>query len=184
MAQKGFYYDMTACIGCKACQVACKDKNDLPVGITYRQVYTFEGGRYPQPFMYNLSIACNHCENPRCVENCPTGARTKRSEDGLVVIDQDGCIGCQYCVWSCPYGANTFSKEKGIVLKCNGCVDLTSTGLNPACVDACVMRALEFGDIEELRKKHPGAVQNIERMPDASLTHPSILINPKPEARK
>ncbi len=184
MAQKGFYYDMTACIGCKACQVACKDKNDLPVGITYRQVYTFEGGSYPRPWMYNLSIACNHCENPRCVENCPTGARIKRADDGLVTIDQEACIGCQYCVWSCPYGANTYNEEKGIVQKCDGCVNLTSAGGNPACVDACVMRALEFGDIEELRKKHPGAVDNIVRLPDASLTHPSLLINPKAEARK
>lgn len=180
MAQKGFYYDMTACIACKACQVACKDKNDLPVGVVYRTVYTFEGGRYPRPWSHNLSVSCNHCENAPCVTNCPTGARTKRAEDGLVVVDQDACIGCQYCVWSCPYGASHFIEEKGVVGKCNGCVELAS----PACVDACVMRALEFGEIEALRAKHPGAVQDVNGLPSSSLTSPSILISPKPEARK
>jgi anaerobic dimethyl sulfoxide reductase subunit B (iron-sulfur subunit) len=184
VAQKGFYYDMTACIACKACQVACKDKNDLPVGIIYREVHTFEGGAYPHPWSYNLSISCNHCKNAPCVKNCPTGARTKRAEDGLVVVDSEACIGCQYCVWSCPYGASHFIEEKGIVGKCNGCADLLAQGQNPACVDACVMRALEFGDLEELRKKHPGAVLSVNGMPSASLTTPSFLISPKPEARK
>jgi len=184
VAQKGFYYDMTACIACKACQVACKDKNDLPVEIVYRSVRTFEGGTYPQSWSYNLSISCNHCEQPRCVENCPTGARTKRTEDGLVVVDQEACIGCQYCVWSCPYGASHYIEDKGVVGKCNGCVNLVTQGMNPACVDACVMRALEFGDIAELRKKHPDAVQDMNGLPSSSLTGPSMLISCKPKAKK
>ncbi len=184
MAQKGFYYDMTACIACKGCQVACNDKNDLPVGTLFRNVHTFEGGKYPRPWLFNLSVSCNHCERPRCVENCPTGARTKRTEDGLVVVDPEACIGCQYCVWSCPYGAPKFNEEKGVVTQCNGCVDLTSQGLNPACVDACVMRALEFGDLDELRAKHPEAVMDVAGLPDSSLTGPSILITAKPEARR
>lgn len=184
MAQKGFYYDMTACIACKACQVACKDKNDLPVGIIYRKVHTFEGGSYPNPWAYNLSVSCNHCKDAPCVKNCPTGARTKRADDGLVVVDEDACIGCQYCVWSCPYGANTFVEEKGVVAKCNGCADLTAVGGMPACVDACVMRALEFGDIEELRAKHPEAVMDVKGLPSSALTGPSILVSPKAAARK
>ncbi|HYF81104.1 MAG TPA: DMSO/selenate family reductase complex B subunit [Symbiobacteriaceae bacterium] len=184
MAQKGFYYDMTACIACKGCQVACKDKNDLPVGINYRKVHTFEGGSYPNPWLYNLSISCNHCEDAPCVKNCPTGARTKRTEDGLVIVNEEACIGCQYCVWSCPYGANSFVEEKGVVAKCNGCVDLTAAGGMPACVDACIMRALEFGDFEELKKKHPDAVMDVKGLPSSSLTGPSIIISPKPAARK
>ncbi|MDF2630176.1 MAG: dmsB2 [Symbiobacteriaceae bacterium] len=184
MAQKGFYYDMTACIACKACQVACKDKNDLPVGIIYRQVRTFEGGKYPRPFAYNISVSCNHCVDAPCVKNCPTGARTKRSEDGLVVVDESACIGCQYCVWSCPYGASHFVEEKGIVAKCNGCVDLTSAGGQPACADACVMRALEFGDLDELRAKHPGAVSDVVGLPSSALTKPSLVISPKAVAKK
>lgn len=183
MAQKGFYFDMTACVGCKTCQIACKDKNDNPIGVNFRQVHTFEGGKFPKPWIYFLSVACNHCEEPRCVQNCPTGATTKRAEDGLVVIDQDACIGCQYCVWSCPYGARHFIEEKGVVGKCDGCVQLTAAGGSPACVDACIMRALEFGEIEELKAKHPG-VQVVSGLPSASLTGPALIVNPKPEARK
>ncbi|MGE5591606.1 MAG: DMSO/selenate family reductase complex B subunit [Bacillota bacterium] len=183
MAQKGFYYDMTACIGCKTCQVACKDKNNLEVGELFRKVYTFEGGKFPRPWIYHLSISCNHCAEPRCVENCPTGALTKRAEDGLVVQNPDKCIGCRYCIWSCPYGAPAYLEKEGRVGKCNGCADLVDQGLNPACVDACYMRALEFGDIEELQKKHGGTV-SVAGLPDPGLTGPSLVVTPNPEAVK
>jgi anaerobic dimethyl sulfoxide reductase subunit B (iron-sulfur subunit) len=181
MPQKGFYYDMTACIGCKACQIACKDKNNLEVGPLYRKVHTVEGGKYPRPWIYHLSVGCNHCAHPRCVENCPTGAITKRSEDGLVIQDHEKCIGCRYCTWSCPYGAPQYLEEDGRVGKCSGCADLVDKGQNPACVDACPMRALEFGDIDELRQKH-GGTADVTGMPDSGITGPSIVIKPNPEA--
>ncbi|HLN60122.1 MAG TPA: DMSO/selenate family reductase complex B subunit [Symbiobacteriaceae bacterium] len=181
--QKGFFFDMTVCVGCKTCQIACKDKNNAPIGVNFRRVHTFEGGKFPRPWIYFLSIACNHCENPRCVENCPTGACHKRAEDGLVAIDPAVCIGCRYCTWSCPYSGPQYLEEEGRTGKCDGCFDLTSQGKNPACVDACLMRALEFGDIEELKKKHPDAVE-LSVMPDYSLTNPNVLIKAKPEARK
>lgn len=181
--QKGFYFDMTVCVGCKTCQVSCKDKNNSPIGTLYRTVHTIEGGKFPRPWIYFLSVACNHCDNPRCVQNCPTGACQKRAEDGLVWIDANVCIGCKYCTWSCPYGAPQYIEEEHHSGKCNGCYDLTATGGNPICVDACLMRALEFGPIDELKKKHPDAVA-VATMPDSSLTHPNILIKAKPEARK
>lgn len=183
MAQKGFYFDMTACIGCKTCQIACKDKNDLPVGPLFRRVHTFEGGKFPEPWVYFLSLSCNHCAEPRCVENCPTGALTKRAEDGLVVQDPDKCIGCRYCVWSCPYEAPQYLEELGRVGKCNGCADLVEQGLNPACVDACIMRAIEFGDMEELRQKH-GNTPDVKGLPSSSLTGPSLTIKPKAHAKR
>ena len=183
MAQKGFYYDMTTCIGCKACHIACKDKNDLPIGVLFRKVYTIEGGKFPHPWFYHLSIGCNHCADPRCVQNCPAGAITKRAEDGLVIQDPSKCIGCKLCTWSCPYGAPQYIEEQGRSGKCNGCYDLVDQGQNPACVDACVMRALDFGDIDELRAKY-GATADVVGMPDSGLTGPSIVITPSPEARR
>ena len=68
----GFYFDMTACIGCKTCQIACKDKNDLPLGTLYRNIESYETGEFPKPGAYHLSVSCNHCEKPACVEMCPT----------------------------------------------------------------------------------------------------------------
>ncbi|MGE4272368.1 MAG: DMSO/selenate family reductase complex B subunit [Desulfitobacterium sp.] len=178
MAQKGFYYDQTACIGCKVCQVACKDKNDLKVGPRYRRVYDMETGKYPNPRRAHFSISCNHCDNPKCVENCPTGALSKGSEDGLVLHDREKCIGCRLCIWSCPYEAPQYKEDEGKVGKCDGCSDLLAKGENPACVDACVMRCLEFGDIEELRQKY-GKNADAKGLPSSSTTNPNLVINAK-----
>ncbi|MGC7870159.1 DMSO/selenate family reductase complex B subunit [Desulfosporosinus sp. SYSU MS00001] len=183
MAQLGFYYDMTICSGCKVCQIACKDKNDLDVGIFFRKVYNFEGGKYPNPWEYNLSIACNHCAQPKCTQNCPTGALYKREKDGIVMHDRDKCIGCKLCTWSCPYGEPQYIEKLGKVGKCTFCADLIDKGQNPACVDACQMRALQFGDIEELRKKY-GNNADIKPLPDSGITHPSLTIKANKEAMK
>lgn len=182
MAQKGFYINTTLCTGCKACQVACKDKNDLNVGTLFRRIYSFEGGKFPNPWVYNLSLSCNHCEKPKCVENCPTGAMFKREKDGIVLHLTEKCIGCRYCQWSCPYGAPQYIEELGKVSKCNMCADLVDKGEEPACVTSCVMRAIEFGNIEELRKKY-GNNANIKGLPDSSITNPSIVIKPTKEAQ-
>ncbi len=181
MSQKAFYYDMTICTSCKTCQIACKDKNDLEVGALFRKVYYFEGGKYPNPWAYPLSISCNHCEKPKCVTNCPTGALYKR-EDGIVAHNKALCIGCRMCVWSCPYEAPQYIAKEGKSGKCDFCVDLLDRGENPACVDACPMRALDFGDMEELKKKYPGTAR-VKGLPDASITNPSILIKANNEAK-
>ncbi|HWI52688.1 MAG TPA: DMSO/selenate family reductase complex B subunit [Symbiobacteriaceae bacterium] len=183
MAQMGFYYDMTACVACKTCQVACKDKKDLSVGPLLRKVKTFEGGQFPKPWVYHLSISCNHCAEPKCVQNCPTGALSKREKDGLVLHDQDVCIGCRYCTWSCPYQAPQYIEEAGRIAKCNGCADLVDQGKNPACVDACGMRCLEFGEIEALRKKY-GDLPNLVVLPDSGITNPSLVVKPAKQALK
>ncbi|AFQ45928.1 DMSO/selenate family reductase complex B subunit [Desulfosporosinus meridiei] len=182
MAQLGFYFDMTACSKCKTCQIACKDKNDLKLGALFRRVTSFEGGKFPSPWIYNLSIACNHCEKPKCVENCPSGALHKRA-DGIVMYDLDKCIGCRMCTWSCPYGAPQYIEELGKVRKCDLCADLIDKGQNPACVDACLMRVLKYGDIEELKKEY-GGTSDIKGLPDSSITHPSFIIKPKREAKR
>ena len=162
--QLAFYFDASACANCKACQIACQDKNDLPFYLRWRRVVSYGGGDWaphptdpnvmvPNIFAYSVSIACNHCENPLCADVCPASAISKRA-DGVVLIDTDKCIGCRYCEWACPYGAPQFNEELGVMTKCTFCEDLLAEGKNPACVDACVMRAIDFGELDELQAKY------------------------------
>ena len=180
MGKLGFYFDAEMCTGCKTCQVACKDKNRLDIGTIFRKVTDYEVGDYPTATFYHLSIACNHCENPACVAACPTGAMYI-ADDGTVLHDDDMCIGCQTCVNICPYGQPKYLEEKGITGKCDSCYAIRKAGGNPVCVDACPLRALEFGDLDELRAKHADEelVNALPVLPDPELTHPSLLIHPK-----
>ena len=191
--QLAFYFDASACTGCKACMAACKDRSDLPVGVNWRHVVEYGGGSWVPHNVYNtlmvpsnvysyaVSIACMHCKNPLCADVCPTGAISKR-DDGVVLINADSCIGCRYCEWACPYGAPQFYEELDVMTKCDFCIDLQAQGMNPACVDACVMRCLDFGDINELRLKY-GDVDAIEPLPSADITEPAIVITPHKHAQ-
>lgn len=179
MSKLGFYFDSSSCIGCRTCQVACKDRNRLEVGVNFRKVRTFETGVYPNPNRFHYSGACNHCEEAKCVKGCPTGA-LHTADDGTVQHDKNKCIGCKYCMWNCPYGVPQFIEERGIIGKCDSCKDLRDKGENPACVDSCIMRSLEFGDLDELAAKHGSdLVQDLPILPSSSITNPSILITPK-----
>lgn len=182
MAQLGFYFDQTRCLGCRACQVACKDRNNLPVNILFRHVTSYETGESRNYKLYNLAATCNHCASPACVANCPTEAMYI-CEDGTIQHDDSKCIGCETCVESCPYSVPQALEEEGIVRKCDSCKPFRDAGKNPVCVDACTMRAIEFGDIEELRKAH-GAdlVCDLPILPSSSETSPSILVKPRPAA--
>lgn len=177
MSQLGFYYNVDRCSGCKTCQIACKDVHDNPVGTLYRHVHEHEAGTFPHPRAYFVSIACNHCEKPLCVENCPSGAMFKRAEDGRVLNDPEKCLGCRMCVWSCPYGAPSYSEDSHRIEKCDLCDDLVKHGEQPACVASCLMRAIEFGDINELRARY-GSNANIVGLSDSQETKPSIVIKP------
>jgi anaerobic dimethyl sulfoxide reductase subunit B (iron-sulfur subunit) len=188
--QLAFYFNSNACSGCKACQMACKDKNNLPSGVLWRRVYHYGGGDWIQKdgfwvpndvFAYSVSIACNHCKEPVCLSVCPTRAIEKRN-DGVVLINTDLCIGCRYCEWACPYGAPQFDEDTGYMTKCNFCVDLIDQGQNPACVDACTMRCIEFGELADLRTKY-GELAAIEPLPSAQYTHPSIVLTPHKHAQ-
>lgn len=90
---QGFYFNQQACIGCRTCQVACKDKNDLEVGYLFRRVESFEVGEFPKPATFHYSGACNHCHTPACAEVCPAGATYINEEDGTVQHDDEACIG-------------------------------------------------------------------------------------------
>jgi anaerobic dimethyl sulfoxide reductase subunit B (iron-sulfur subunit) len=149
-----FTFDSSACSGCKACQEACKDKNNLPVGVMWRRVIEVSGGGWVQTgnawtnnvFAYNLSIACNHCVHPKCAGVCPTDAYIHRS-DGIVYIDPSKCMGCGYCSWACPYNAPRYNADLGQMSKCNFCFDNIDAGLPPSCVAACPMRVLSFAEV-------------------------------------
>ena len=127
--------------------------------------------------LFHLNISCNHCESPACVANCPTGAMYK-DDDGTVQHDDEACIGCQTCVNSCPYSAPQFIEEDKIVQKCDTCRALREAGHDPVCVEACPMRAIEFGDMDELRAAHPNAVSELPCTEAAATTGPNILWEP------
>ena len=184
MAQLGFYFDQQACINCMACQVACKDVNNLPVGIFYRKVQGFETGAYPAVGRYSVSSTCNHCANPACVETCPTEAMYKDEATGLVLHRDEDCIGCKACHTACPYQVPQFLEDKGITGKCYACTNAAGGDTSPSCVSACNMRALDFGDLEELRAKYSGQelVSDIACLPVSSKTTPSLLIQARPAA--
>lgn len=176
MARKGFYFDSTRCVSCKTCQVACKEKFHLKKGQLFRGVSSFEVGSYPHGRLYSISHACNHCVDPACVNNCPTGAMYKDERDGTIQHKDDICIGCRACMLACPYGAPTYIEEEGIVKKCNACIDTRGVDSSTTCEAACGMRAIEFGDFDELVRLHPDAVQDIACMPSSDITRPSVLI--------
>jgi len=172
--QHGFYFNADNCIGCHACETACAEKNGLPPYLAYRSVGFVEGGSWPAYRRINISMACNHCENPVCLKGCPTRAYTKYAEYGAVLQDPDICFGCGYCTWVCPYNAPQLDLERGHVHKCNMCIDRLEAGLKPACVAACLGGALDFGVIETVPENRVQCETAIPGFPDPRITRPNI----------
>lgn len=172
--QHGFYFNADNCIACHACEAACSEKNDNPAHIAFRSVGFVEGGTYPAYQRLNISMACNHCDNPVCLKGCPTRAYTKFAEYGAVLQDPDICFGCGYCTWVCPYNAPQLDPVKGQVSKCNMCVDRLEVGLKPACVSACLGKALDFGVVENIPERRHQAKTEIPGFPRTDITHPNI----------
>jgi anaerobic dimethyl sulfoxide reductase subunit B (iron-sulfur subunit) len=188
MAQYGFYFDCTRCTGCKTCELACKDYKDLDTEILFRKIYDYEGGEWTQgdndtwttsTFVYHVSEACNHCVMPACLAVCPVDAIVKDGDNGLVAIDAELCIGCGSCVTACPYAVPKMDAEAQQARKCDGCFDRLAEDKQPICVEACPLRALEFGDIEALRSKY-GDLAQVPPLADPDQTAPSLVIKSCP----
>ncbi|MFC7477224.1 4Fe-4S dicluster domain-containing protein [Dankookia sp. GCM10030260] len=186
----GFFTDTTLCIGCKACEVACKEWNNLPAdgmtlsgrsydntgalgAHTWRHV-TFVEKLAPQgerpgampPFQSNwlmLSDVCKHCDPAPCMEACPTGALF-RTEFDTVVVQQDICNGCGYCVPACPFGVVELAKEDGKAHKCTLCYDRLKGGMEPACAKSCPTDSIQFGEVEELIGRAEARVAQLQEL--------------------
>ncbi len=175
MPRYGMVIDLKRCYGCYACMMACKVKNHTPPGVFWARVLKGEEGKFPNTVRQALPILCNQCEDPSCVDVCPTGA-TYQDENRIVVVDKDKCMGCKSCLMGCPYGARytvekwesyfpeglpiseheQFCKEKweeqsgcGVATKCDFCKDRLGTDQLPACVAACPAIARVFGDLDD-----------------------------------
>ena len=164
----GLVIDLDTCVGCHACAVHCKEWNsggvaapltDIapygadPDGVWFNRVHSYEAGSGAAGRTVHFPRSCHHCETPACVTVCPTGASYKRAEDGIVLVNEDLCIGCKLCSWACPYGAREFDIDEGVMKKCTLCIDriyneaFVVEDRVPACVATCPVGARHFGDL-------------------------------------
>src|SRR5262249_18245161 len=187
--QYRFHFDMTKCIGCKCCVVACNEQNGNPAHINWRRVGEIEGGWYPNTQRLHLSMGCNHCLEPTCLQGCPVDAYSKDKVTGVVIHDAQNCIGCQYCTWNCSYGVPQYNPERGVVGKCDMCHHRLAEGREPACVAACPQGAIqiEIVNIAEWQQNYalsanaPGLPSADDSLSTTRITLPTTL---PPDTRK
>jgi DMSO reductase iron-sulfur subunit len=179
--QYRFHFNMTKCIGCRSCEIACNEQNGNPAEIRWRRVGEIEGGAYPDTSRHYLSMGCNHCLDADCLKGCPVDAYTKDPVTGIVLHSADACIGCQYCVWNCPYSVPQFNEERGVVGKCDMCHGRLTDGLEPACVNACPEGAIEIEIVDMLAWRSDYALAESPGMPAAGHTISTTRITLPPD---
>jgi tetrathionate reductase subunit B len=156
-----FVIDVSRCIDCRACLVACSVENSVPMNHTRIWVKDLGiKGEFPNLEHTFVPYNCMHCENPPCTQVCVSGATYKSPENGLVLVDQEACIGCGYCVEACPYGARYLDEKRGVVDKCTGCIQRVEVGQQPACVATCLGGARMFGDLNDPTSEVSVALKN------------------------
>ena len=190
LKKPAFFLDIQICTGCKTCMIACKDRNDLPLGVRWRRVVEFAGGDWDcrtdgtfthNVFAYYISLSCNHCQDPICVQVCPSTAMNQ-DRHGIVSVDPDKCLGCRYCEWACPYSAPQFDEALGRMTKCDFCREELEQGGAPACAAGCPTRALQFGEYDVLAAQH-GASLDIAPLPPPKITEPNFLLDTHTDAK-
>ena len=174
--QMAFLVDVKRCIGCFSCAMACKNQYHQPKGVVWRKVYPLSEEIYPHKERAFLSLACNHCEKPTCLEVCPMVAYYKRDEDGVVVHEQEKCIGCGNCIRSCPYGAPVYNPNLKKAEKCSFCWQRLDADLQPACVQSCPVDALVLVDLAEFDE--PDVVHYTAGFPKFTRLNPSVRFRP------
>ena len=141
------------CVGCSACEVACKQEHNLPVGPRWIRVYTNAPRIMEGKWQLRYTVThCMHCSQPPCKDACPVNAITKR-QDGVVLVNEELCIGCKDCIDACPLGVMQFEEEKKVAQKCNLCVERIDAGLAPSCVNACPSHCIYFGDVGQITER-------------------------------
>lgn len=211
----GLVIDLDICVGCHACVVSCKEWNTggygaalsdqdpygaAPSGSWNNRVHSFEiepdpaasrrqGGAYGDARIVHFPKSCLHCEDAPCVPVCPTGASYKRAEDGIVLVNEDICIGCGLCAWACPYGAREMDAAEGVMKKCTLCVDriynenIPEVDRVPACVRSCPTNARHFGDLADLDSEVSRMVAErggIDLMPEQETKPVNKYLPPRP----
>jgi len=171
--QYRFHFDAVVCVGCRCCEVACNEQNNNPADVKWRRIGEIEGGEFPAFTQMLNSMSCNHCIDPECLIGCPTESYIKIEQTGIVVHDDDTCIGCQYCTWNCPYGVPVFHEERKIVTKCHMCNERLEVGETPACVQSCPTGAIEIEvvNVKEWLERDMDESGNMPFLPDAHITN-------------
>jgi anaerobic dimethyl sulfoxide reductase subunit B (iron-sulfur subunit) len=145
-------FDSEKCTQCHGCEIACKAWRELSYGIQYRRVLNLWQGEYPNVKNASLSLACLHCVEPSCAAACPENAISKSEKDGLVVVDETLCTGCEICADACAFGVPQFG-DKGVMQKCDFCCDQQLARAFHPCVDTCPGEALIFIEVSHADKK-------------------------------
>ena len=200
----GLVIDLDTCVGCQACVVNCKEWNTggypaplsdadpygaAPSGAWLNRVHSYEVDDGAGGCTVHFPKSCLHCENAACVTVCPTGASYKREDDGIVLVEEERCIGCGLCAWACPYGAREMDPLGGVMKKCTLCIDriynenLPVEEREPACVATCPARARHFGDLADPESKVSQLVAErggVDLMPELGYQPTNKYLPPRP----
>lgn len=167
MARYGMLINTKKCVGCDACRVACQMKNQLKPKEAFIKYHELETGSYPHVYNEVVPSQCMHCEDAPCEQVCPTHA-TYTTDSGVVLVDDNKCIGCKYCMEACPYDARIVREGTGVVDKCRFCWDGEKVGNPPACVGTCIAGCRVFGDLDDPQSELNAAIAHYHAEPIAA----------------